>query len=95
MLRVVAHLVAKPDKIAELREMLTGLIGPTRDEWGCIKYELHVNNADPTEFCFIEEWESDTALDTHLASPHLQAAFPRVPELCSAPPDIRRYTLIG
>lgn len=95
MIRVVAHLIAKPDKIAELRELALGLIAPTREETGCVLYELHQNNADPTDFTFIEEWASDEALDAHLVSPQLQAAFPKVPELCAAPPDIRRYTLIA
>lgn len=95
MIRVVAHITAKPEKIEELKEMLLGLIAPTRVEAGCSRYELHQNNADPTDFAFIEEWESDAALDAHLSAPHLQAAFPRVPELCSAAPDIRRYTLVG
>lgn len=95
MIRVVAHILSKPEKIGELREMLLGFLEPTRREAGCIRYEVHVNNADPCEFMFIEEWESDEALDAHLASPHIQAAFPRVPELCAAAPDIRRYTLLG
>lgn len=94
MIRVVAHITAKPEKIDELREMLLGFLEPTHKEPGCLRYELHVNNADPCDFTFIEEWESDAALDAHLGSPHIQAAFPRVPELCTAAPDIRRYTQI-
>ncbi|TNF73803.1 MAG: antibiotic biosynthesis monooxygenase, partial [Acidobacteria bacterium] len=39
-LRVVARLVAKPDKVDELRTLLTGLLEPTRAEPGCISYEL-------------------------------------------------------
>jgi len=95
MIRVVAHLYAKPEKVDELKAMLLGLLEPTRKEAGCIVYELHQNTADPSEFTFIEEWESDAALDAHLQSPHLQAAFPRVPELCASAPDIRRYMLIA
>lgn len=95
MIRVVAHISARPERIADLEALLRSLIEPTRKEAGCRRYELHVNNADPSEFTFIEEWESDAALDAHLASPHLQAAFPRVPELCMAMPDIRRYTLLA
>ena len=36
-LRVVAHLVAKPDKVTELRDLLASLITPTRAEPGCIE----------------------------------------------------------
>ncbi len=92
---VVAHLTSKPEKVEETRAALEGLIAPTRAEAGCIKYELHLNNADPTRFCFLEEWTSDAALDEHLATPHLQSLVARVPELLASPPDIGRYTLIG
>ncbi len=92
---VVAHLTSKPETVAETQAALEGLMAPTRMEDGCIKYELHQNNADPTRFCFVEEWTSDAALDAHLATPHLQALVARVPELLACPPDIGRYSLIG
>jgi quinol monooxygenase YgiN len=40
-LTVVAHLVAKPDKIRQTREFLLGLVHPTRQERGCVEYHLH------------------------------------------------------
>jgi quinol monooxygenase YgiN len=92
---VVAHLTSKPETANQTRSVLEGLIGPTRAESGCIRYELHSNNNDPTRFCFIEEWTDDTALDEHLETPHLRALRERVPELLACPPDIGRYTLIG
>ena len=92
---VVAHLTSKPETVAETQTLLEGLIAPTRAEHGCIKYKLHRNNADPTRFCFVEEWTSDEALDAHLATPHLQSLVARVPELLACPPDIGRYTLIA
>ncbi|MEO8661020.1 MAG: putative quinol monooxygenase [Bryobacteraceae bacterium] len=92
---VVALLPARPDKIEDTRALLLGLIAPTRAEAGCISYQLHQNNANPADFCFIEEWKDDDALDQHLATPHLQAARERMPELLAGPPDIRRYSLIG
>lgn len=73
--RVVARVTARPDKVDDLRAVLSGLIEPTRKEPGCIHYELLQNNADPTDFTFVEEWESDAALDAHLASAHIQNAI--------------------
>lgn len=89
--RVVARIVAKPDKVDELREVLARLIEPTHAEPGCIQYEMLQNNADPTDFTFVEHWESDASLDAHLASEHLQAALADLPQLISGEPDIRRY----
>ncbi|HXG65278.1 MAG TPA: putative quinol monooxygenase [Blastocatellia bacterium] len=94
-LRVVARIVARPDKVEELRAVLSGLIEPTRKEKGCIRYELLQNNADPTDFTFVEEWESDAALDAHLDSPHIEDAAAKMADLVVGEADIRRYSVVG
>ncbi|MEG3937962.1 putative quinol monooxygenase [Microcoleus sp. S36b_A3] len=94
-LRVVARLTAFPDKVAELKSLLLSIIEPTRQEQGCIKYELLQNQADPTDFTFVEEWESAALLEQHLASNHLQTAVQKLEGLAVAPPDIRRYELLA
>ena len=94
-LRVIARLVAFPDKVAELKSLLLSIMEPTRQEEGCIKYELLQNQADPTDFTFVEEWESAALLEQHLASTHIQAAVKKLDGLAVAPPDIRRYELLA
>lgn len=89
--RVVARLVAYPDTVEELKALLLSIIEPTRQEAGCIQYDLLQNQSDPTDFTFVEEWESNGLLDAHLASPHIQAAIARLNGIAAAPPDIRRY----
>ncbi len=94
-LQVVAHIHARRDKQDELRELLTGLVGPTRKEAGCFRYQLFRNNADPADFTFIEEWENAAALDAHLRTPHLKAALAALPGLTDVAPVISRYSLIA
>jgi quinol monooxygenase YgiN len=89
--RVVARVVAKSDKVEELRALLRGLLEPTRKERGCVTYELLQNKTDPTDFTFVEEWASDAAVDAHLQTPHVQRALAKLPDLAAAAPDIRRY----
>jgi len=74
MLRVVARISALPDKVEQVRLILSELVEPTRRESGCISYELLQNNEDPTDFTFVEEWESDSSVAAHLATLHLQKA---------------------
>lgn len=93
-LRVVASIKAKPDKISEVRELLRGLVAPTRKEVGCLSYELLQNRKDPTDFTFTEIWESDSALDSHAKSAHIKAVGPKLREIAVAAPDIRIYSLI-
>jgi len=94
-IKVVAHIRAKAGKEEEMKKMLLGLIEPTRKEAGCRQYELYQNKQDAADLTFVEEWESDAALDAHLQTPHLQEALVHVPVLASVPPDIRRYRLVG
>ncbi len=92
---VVARLTARPEAVAELQALLLRLIGPTRQESGCLRYTLLHNTADPTDFTFVEEWADEAALEAHLTAPHLQAALARAPALLATAPDIRRYADLG
>jgi len=94
-IHIVARFVAIPDQVEELKALLLGLIEPTKLEAGVIKYELLQNQSDPTDFTFVEEWESAVALDTHLASPHLQTLIVELEGLIATPPDIRHYSILA
>ena len=93
-LRVVARIKAKSDKIDEVSELLSALVEPTRKEPGCITYELLQNRNDPTDFTFVEEWASDSALDSHAISDHIKALAPKLQPIVTEPPDIRIYSLV-
>lgn len=92
--RVVARVVALPEKVEEVKSVLMALIEPTRQEKGCITYELLQNHEDPTDFTFVEEWESQSLLNTHLSSQHLQEAGSQLEGLVAVAPDIRVYQLL-
>lgn len=92
---VIATFQAKPGKEAELRQALTGLVEPTRQEPGCINYDLHVLPESPGNFLFHENWTSKAHLDTHLQSAHIKALLPRVDELCAAFPEIKIWEQIA
>lgn len=79
-IRVVARLTAFSDKVEAAKVLLLGLVEPTLQEAGCIQYDLLQNQAEPTDFTFVEEWESHETLDLHLASNHIQAAIAHIPE---------------
>jgi quinol monooxygenase YgiN len=87
-LTVVATFEARPGKEAELRAALIGLVAPTRQEAGCLNYDLHISTENPAKFLFHENWTSKALLDAHLQSPHIQALLPRVDALCVAAPEI-------
>jgi len=92
---VIARVKARSGKVNELLSVLSSLVEPTRKEPGCLNYKLLQNNEDPTDFTLIEEWQSDTALESHFATKHFKDALIKLPNLVAAEPDIRRYHLVS
>ncbi|ABE30130.1 antibiotic biosynthesis monooxygenase family protein [Paraburkholderia xenovorans LB400] len=70
---VVAISVAKPGYEEQLRQVLEGLVGPTRKEQGALQYDLHRDVQEPRRFVFVERWESREALAAHAQSAHITA----------------------
>lgn len=93
--RVIATFKARPGREAELLEVLTELIAPTRAEPGCRLYELWQNRKDAAELTFVEEWSSDEALAAHAKSKHIARARGRYPELIAEEVDLRLYNRVG
>ena len=94
-LTVVASLQALPGKELELRGILMGFLAPTRQEVGCLNYDLHQSNEDPTKFLFHENWESREDLDRHLQSPHILAALPNIQKLWVKPLEVSFWEQIA
>ena len=90
-LRVIARIKARPNKVSELLSVLSALVEPTRKEPGCLSYILLQNNEDPTDFAFVEEWQSNMALESHFMTKHFKDAMITLPNLLAAEPEIRRY----
>ena len=65
-LTVVAEITAKPGSIEEVKAELQKLIDPTREENGCINYELHQSIENAATFIFHESWTSEEHLNVHL-----------------------------
>jgi quinol monooxygenase YgiN len=63
---VIAQIRAKSGHEDAVRTMISGLVGPSNQEPGCLKYEVLEDTHYPGSFFTYEEWESEAALDTHL-----------------------------
>jgi len=85
--RVIARSVAQRGKEEQLRELLQGMLAPTRAELGCKVYELYESDSKG-RFYFYEIWESQAALDRHAASPHYRHLGQTVGELVQEPFEV-------
>lgn len=92
---VVAIIKAASGKEEQVKQALLKLIEPTRKEKGCINYDMHQAQDDPTVFLFYENWESKTLLDEHLQKPHLKAFMDETEDLLAEPVDIRLWKMVS
>lgn len=74
-LHVIATIPAKAEAADGIRAALSTLVEHTRQEEGCLAYDLYESAAAPNTFVTIERWKDQAALDQHMTSPHLAAAF--------------------
>jgi len=86
MVKLIARLQAKPGQEATVAAALRKLAPPSRAEAGCILYDTCRVKDDPATLLVLEEWESQAALDAHMATAHFQAFLAEVgPALAGEP----------
>ena len=95
MVTVVAEMVAKPGREAELTEELLRMVEATRKEDGCVQYDLHVSAEHTGNFVFYENWTTQEALDRHAASEHLKAFGAKAGDLLTQPARVAIYKRIA
>lgn len=87
---VVAHVYAKPENKDAMFALFEKLVAATREEPGCIKYDLHQDLSDETHFTFIEEWQSTEALQSHFQTSHFKANGAAIKDMIARPVQINQ-----
>ena len=72
-LTIVAHVYAEEEKVELVRTELEKLVPITREEAGCVQYDLHQDDDDEAHFMFFENWETREQWLAHMEAPHLKA----------------------
>jgi quinol monooxygenase YgiN len=91
--QVIARSVARKGREDQLRALLQGMLIPTRAEPGCRLYELYESSSGG-RFYFYEIWESQAALDQHVATPHFKRLEQSIGELVAEPFEVNILTRI-
>src|SRR5512136_550854 len=92
---VVALIRAKDGMEEAVKQELAALVGPTRSEKGCIRYDLHQSVENKSLFMFYENWASKKDLDEHVHTPQMKAHMQKARELFAEPPKITLWEVIG
>lgn len=59
----------------------------TRQEKGCLVYQLNRDVKTPTHYVVYERWQNLAALEAHLKSPHITTLLAELNDLRAAPPE--------
>lgn len=71
--KIMAILVARPGKAGELRDLLDGMVAPSRKEPGNLRYDLWRDRTIPDRLVLDELYADNHAVDAHRATGHYQA----------------------
>ena len=74
-LHVVATIPIDPARTAEAGPALAQLAAASRDEEGCLRYEVFASTTVPGTFVTVEEWREQADMDHHMTQPHVATAF--------------------
>lgn len=95
MLTVIAFVKSKPGKEKELEELLLKLVASTRQEAGCLNYDLHRHLDKPSYFAFYENWVNMAALEQHRTTAHIKEFRAKAGELMAEPLQVELFEMVS
>jgi len=93
MILVSGEVEIRPEHRDEAVDLARWMMAETARETGCLTYRFYADLENPDRIRVFELWESQSALDAHIASEHMAEFNRRLPEMLAAAPDIRRYEI--
>lgn len=69
-LTIIAIHQVKPEFVIEYQQAAKKVVAGSRQESGCINYDLRIDINNPNTFIFTETWASQQAIDDHNSTAH-------------------------
>ena len=82
---VIAEIVSKKEKAADLRALLVPYAEKSAKEPGCQKYVLMEVIGEPGRFLTYERWTDKAALDAHMVTPDIKEIVPKLEPILGKP----------
>ena len=70
---IVVEVEIKPDRMDDFLKAITIDVQGSRQEEGCLRFDLLRDNSNPNKFFFYEVYVDAAAVDVHKATPHFKA----------------------
>ncbi len=90
-MKLVSKRIVKERKIQEVINLFKELADKSRQEPGCLSYELYQDQKDPRVMTIIEEWETLETLELHKNTDHFLKLVPMLDELTENKLDFNIY----
>ena len=94
-LTVIAKLKAKEGMEDRVKQGLSSIISPSRQEQGNVSYDVFQSESDPTIFFTHECWISKDALESHTQTSHFQQFGAESKELLAQPIEGNLLNQVG
>jgi quinol monooxygenase YgiN len=91
---VFARFHARPGAEREVEAALHEVIGPSREEAGCLGIQAFRSTRDGRLFYIHSRWADEAAFDLHASLPHTGRFVERVAAVIDHPLDVTRTRLV-
>src|SRR5271157_239590 len=92
---IFARFHAAAGNESAVAEALGNVLGPSREEAGCLSINTFRSIRDPRLFYIHSRWTNEAAFDNHAKLPHTVRFIERVESLLDHPLDVTRAEVIG
>lgn len=94
MITIVAKKIIKQGKLEEFKALAENLINESRNEVGCIAYNLYEDIYNSYILTFIEQWNSEDNIKLHNNTKHFTTIVPKLTELQEGKTEVNLYKMI-
>ena len=91
MIHIVAKNSVMKEQVETFKVLAKELILKSKEEKGCIAYDLYEDMNNPTVLTFIEIWADEKAIEAHNQSEHFKKIVPKLGKLVDGKKDVRLY----
>jgi quinol monooxygenase YgiN len=93
MIVTVGRVTTDATRRQELVRIGQAVARASREDEGCISYRLYEDTERENDFVFVEEWESQEALQRHFRTPHVADFMRAIPAAITGSPDVKFHTV--
>ena len=92
---IFARFYARPGLESAVEEAVRNVLGPSREEAGCLSIDAFRSTRDPRLFYIHSRWTNEAAFEYHAGLPHTVRFIERVEPLIDHALDVTRGERIG